>query len=333
MARIIDIHAHGAQDAAIDALSRGQCVAIPTETVYGLAADATNGVAVASIFEMKGRPRFNPLICHVDGLKMAETIGAFDPVSRKLAEHFWPGPLTLVVPRRVESDIHDLVTADLDTVAIRAPDGPSRAVITGFGKPLAAPSANRSGRISPTTAAHVSEEFADRDLLILDAGPARVGLESTIARVDGNRIILLRPGGVDADQLAAISGLPVEQAQANGRIEAPGMLESHYAPDAGVVIDVTRCPQAAALLAFGPDDGNGNGNGKDRSGASEMRNLSPTADLAQAAANLYSMLKELDSGKPSLIAVEPIPREGLGTAINDRLRRAAAPRDQENKAR
>ena len=327
MARIIDIHAHGAQDAAIDALSSGQCVAIPTETVYGLAADATNGVAVASIFEMKGRPRFNPLICHVDGLSMAETIGVFDPVSRKLAEHFWPGPLTLVVPRRVESDIHDLVTADLDTVAIRAPDGPSRAVITGFGKPLAAPSANRSGRISPTTAAHVSDEFADRDLLILDAGPARVGLESTIARVDGNRIILLRPGGVDADQLAAISGLLVERAQANGSIEAPGMLESHYAPDAGVALDVTDCPRDAALLAFGPDAG------KDRGKASVMRNLSPTADLAQAAANLYSMLKELDSGKPSLIAVEPIPREGLGTAINDRLRRAAAPRDQENKAR
>ncbi|MEZ5800046.1 MAG: Sua5 family C-terminal domain-containing protein, partial [Nitratireductor sp.] len=219
--------------------------------------------------------------------------------------------------------------ADLDTIAIRAPDGPSRTVITGFGKPLAAPSANRSGRISPTTAAHASGEFADRDLLILDAGPARVGLESTIARVDGNRIILLRPGGVGADQLAAISGLPVEQAQANGRIEAPGMLDSHYAPEAGVVLDVTRCPQAAALLAFGPDDGNG----KDRSGASEMRNLSPKADLAQAAANLYSMLKDLDSGNPTLIAVEPIPREGLGAAINDRLRRAAAPRGQENMAR
>ncbi|MCB1459345.1 MAG: threonylcarbamoyl-AMP synthase [Nitratireductor sp.] len=324
LARIAAISAATNRQAAVSELLAGHCVAIPTETVYGLAADATNGIAVASIFAMKGRPRFNPLICHVDTMKMAQSIGDFDEVSRKLADAFWPGPLTLVVLRRAGSNVHDLVTADLDSVAIRMPAGPSRGIITALGKPLAAPSANRSGRISPTSAQHVADEFADSDLLILDAGPARVGLESTIARVEGDQIILLRPGGVSAEQLQEAGGLPVVLAARDGPIVAPGMLKSHYAPDARVMLNATECPPDAALLAFG------SGDGKDRSRASSIQNLSPTGDLAEAAANLYSMMKELDGKGPSVIAVEPVPFDGLGLAINDRLIRAAAPRNAED---
>lgn len=327
MARIIDIASRDAQEAAIGELRAGRCIAIPTETVYGLAADATNGVGVATIFAMKGRPRFNPLICHVDGLAMAETIGVFDPVSRKLADHFWPGPLTLVVALRKDSDVHDLVTAGLDTVAIRAPAGPSQAVIHAFGKPLAAPSANRSGRISPTQARHVGDEYHDEPLLVLDAGPAKVGLESTIVKVGNGHIVLLRPGGICKEELEALSGLPVIEPQASTGIVAPGMLESHYAPEAGMVLDIRDCPQGAALLAFG------SGKGKDRSRASCIRNLSEAGDLAEAAAGLYSLMKELDAGHPKLIAVEPIPAEGLGVAINDRLKRAAAPRPDKDQTR
>ncbi|MEZ5871853.1 MAG: L-threonylcarbamoyladenylate synthase [Nitratireductor sp.] len=327
MARIIDIRERDAQEAAIGELRAGRCIAIPTETVYGLAADACNGVGVATIFAMKGRPRFNPLICHVDGLAMAETIGVFDPVSRKLANHFWPGPLTLVVSRRKDSGVHDLVTADLDTVAIRAPASPSRAVIAAFGKPLAAPSANRSGRISPTQAQHVGDEYRDEPLLVLDAGPARVGLESTIVKVEDGHIVLLRPGGISKEEIEALCGIPVIEPRAYSGIVAPGMLESHYAPEAGMVLDIRDCPQGAALLAFGSADG------KDRSRASSIRNLSQTGDLTEAAANLYSMMKELDAEHPALIAVETIPGAGLASAINDRLKRAAAPRPDKDETR
>jgi L-threonylcarbamoyladenylate synthase len=305
---------------ALQRLASGECIAIPTETVYGLAGDATNGMAVARIFEMKGRPRFNPLICHVSDVEMASRYGHMGTVARDLAAAFWPGPLTLVVPAIAASGISELATAGLATIGLRCPDSGARRLIADFGKPLAAPSANRSGRISPTTAQHVAEEFADADLLVLDGGPCREGIESTIVKVAGNELSLLRPGSITADQLEAASGLPV--ALSTGKtIEAPGMLASHYAPQAMVETNVTACPAGAALLAFGK--------GKDRyrSGACAMLNLSQSGDLREAAANLYAMLKQLDAGKPKLIVVEPIPNHGLGLAINDRLSRAAAPRE------
>jgi L-threonylcarbamoyladenylate synthase len=319
MARILAMGEAAAREAA-QRLAEGGCVAIPTETVYGLAADATNGLAVARIFEMKGRPRFNPLICHVASVGMAERHGAMDAAAKKLAARFWPGPLTLVVPSLPANAISDLATAGLTTIGLRCPDSSARGLIEAYGRPLAAPSANRSGRISPTTARHVADEFRDTDLLILDGGPCREGIESTIVKVEPKRLVLLRPGTVTAEELERESGLPVIAASGNS-IEAPGMMASHYAPDAGLQMNVARCPQGAALLAFGE------GAGREREGASAMLNLSPAGDLREAAANLYAMLKRLDAGHPSLIAVEPVPMEGLGIAINDRLSRAAAPRE------
>lgn len=305
---------------ALAALGGGACVAIPTETVYGLAADATNGIAVARIFEMKGRPRFNPLICHVADIAMAQGIGEMNATAMRLAGRFWPGPLTLVVPVRPDSKISELVTAGLSTIGLRCPGGPSRRLIAAFGRPLAAPSANRSGRISPTTAAHVAQEFAGTDLIVLDAGPCDVGIESTIVRVEDDRLVLLRPGAITAQELGAATGMAVEQ-PAGGAIEAPGMMASHYAPEAAVILDAVQCPPGAGLLAFG------GGEGRSRQASSIMRNLSAAGDLREAAANLYRMLKEIDAAHPALIAVEPIPRAGLGVAINDRLNRAAAPRE------
>lgn len=306
--------------AAKSRLDNGECVAIPTETVYGLAGDATNGIAVARIFEMKGRPRFNPLICHVADTDMAEQYGSFDAASLRLAKAFWPGPLTLVVPLRPENGISELATAGLATIGLRCPAGPARELISRLGRPLAAPSANRSGRISPTTAAHVAAEFSGSDLLVLDGGPCTVGIESTIVRVEPHRLVLLRPGAVTAADLESASGLSVVGYEGKA-IEAPGMMASHYAPDASVVTGVTLCPPAAALLAFGP------GKNRDRSAAGSVLNLSEKGDLREAAANLYAMLKRLDATRPPLIAVEAIPDTGLGLAINDRLARAAAPRE------
>lgn len=303
---------------ARDALAAGRCVALPTETVYGLAADATNGLAVARVFEMKGRPRFNPLIAHVADIEMARAHGAFDKVAELLAASFWPGPLTIVTRKRADSAIHDLVTAGLDTVALRMPKGIAHDVITAFGRPLAAPSANRSGRVSPTTAAHVAEEFADTDLLILDGGPCEVGIESTIVRVDDGRLTVLRPGLVTAEALAEVSGTAVSAAAAGSPVQAPGMLASHYAPRARLLLDAGTCPNGAALLAFG--------NGAAHRNAGPMLNLSPAADLREAAANLYHHIKELDATGAEIICVEPIPATGIGVAINDRLGRAAAPR-------
>ncbi|MCU0790599.1 MAG: L-threonylcarbamoyladenylate synthase [Nitratireductor sp.] len=319
MARIVPFN-EAAMAPALQALADGYCVAIPTETVYGLAADATNGLAVARIFEMKGRPRFNPLICHVADAAMAARYGEMDETAHRLAARFWPGPLTLVVPALPESGISELAMAGLGTVGLRCPDSPARALIAAFGKPIAAPSANRSGRISPTTAEHVAGEFADAGLLVLDGGPCREGIESTIVKVEPRRLVLLRPGSISKEALEAETGLPV--VAASGRaIEAPGMLASHYAPDAALRTNVTDCPPGAALLAFG------DGAGRNRKSASAMLNLSASGDLREAAANLYAMLKQLDCGHPSLIAVEPVPMEGLGIAINDRLARAAAPRE------
>ncbi len=301
-------------------LRSGALVAMPTETVYGLAADASNGRAVAAIYEAKGRPSFNPLIAHVADMAMAQEIAAFDPLSRKLAEHFWPGPLTLVLPLNVGAPISSLATAGLKTIGLRCPKGPAGELIRLLGRPLAAPSANSSGRISATSAEAVQVDIGDWIPLILDGGASPVGVESTIVKIENGKVRLLRPGGVSAEAIEAVTGQAVERADQRAAIEAPGMLASHYAPDAKVRLDAVRIMPGEALLAFGGRRGCGHEN------ARTILNLSPTGDLAEAAANLFAYLSALDKSGAATIAVEPIPGRGLGEAINDRLMRAAAPR-------
>ena len=302
-------------EAALADLEKGLCVAIPTETVYGLAADSTNGKAVAQIFAIKERPSFNPLICHVDGIEMAGKYGELSPLALRLAEAFWPGPLTIVVPLKTGAQIADLVTAGLGSIGLRHPKGISSDLISRFGKPLAAPSANRSGRVSPTTADHVAEEFPDIDLTILDQGACDVGLESTIVKVENETLTLLRPGAVTADMIKDVTGVKPEQ-PVGRKIEAPGMMESHYAPNARVHLNVTHCETSDAWLQFGAN----------APAHAQALNLSKTGDLIEAAANLYGMLKQLDKSGVERISVSPIPETGIGIAVNDRLRRAAAPR-------
>lgn len=305
------------------ALLAGEVVAIPTETVYGLAADATNGQAVARIFESKQRPSFNPLICHVTGIAMAERFASFDPLSRKLADAFWPGALTLVLPLRDDHAIHPLVTAGLDTVAVRAPQGFGAELIAAVGRPLAAPSANRSGRISPTTAQAVADSLGDAIPLVIDGGPTAVGVESTIVKVDGETVLLLRPGGVAAEEIEAVVGRSLVRAEANTAIQAPGMLASHYAPRAQMRLNADHVAPGEALLGFGPVRIAG------ADAAKEVLVLSEAADMKEAAANLFEFMSRLDAAGAATIAVEPIPSNGLGEAINDRLARAAAPRGEE----
>ncbi|WEX78216.1 L-threonylcarbamoyladenylate synthase [Sinorhizobium numidicum] len=323
MAEIIDtrIEPDRAIERACAILSEGEPVAIPTETVYGLAADATNADAISHIYEMKGRPRFNPLICHVSDIAMAEKHVEFDPISRRLAEVFWPGPLTLILRQRPESTVHALASAGLDTLGIRMPDGFSRQVIARFGRPLAAPSANTSGKISPTSAAHVEADLGSKLKLILDAGPAQIGLESTIIKLDDRKLRLLRPGGLDVAEVEALTGLTVERSETAGAaIEAPGMLASHYAPGAAVRLNAEDVRQGEALIRFG---------GKPLPGESEaaiVLELSPAGNLREAAANLFDYMKKADASGAATIAFGPIPAEGLGEAIVDRLQRAAAPR-------
>ena len=323
MADIVDTRteAEAALARACETLGRGVPVAIPTETVYGLAADATDPLAIARIYDMKGRPRFNPLICHMADLAMAERHAVFDPLSRKIAEAFWPGPLTLVVPIRPESPIHPLARAGLDTVGIRVPRGFAGRLLAAYGRPLAAPSANRSGRISPTTARHVADDFGPRLELVLDGGPAVVGLESSIFKVEGETIRLLRPGGLDAAEVARLTGREVLRAdKAGAAIEAPGMLASHYAPDAPVRLDARDVRPGEVLIRFGgvPLPGEAE--------AALVLDLSPGGDLAEAAANLFGYMKQADAAGARSIAFSPIPDTGLGEAINNRLQRAAAPR-------
>ncbi|WEX08110.1 L-threonylcarbamoyladenylate synthase [Chelativorans sp. AA-79] len=300
-------------------LAAGEPVAIPTETVYGLAADATDGEAVARIFEAKGRPRFNPLIAHVADMEMARRIAVFSPLAERLAESFWPGPLTLVLPHRENYGIHPLVTAGLDTIALRCPQGFGREVIARLGRPLAAPSANISGRVTGTTAQAVNASLGDRIRLVVDGGPAKVGLESTIIKVLGDELTLLRPGGLAVEEIERLTGEAVKRG-ATG-VQAPGMLASHYAPHTGIRLDAAEVRPGEALLAFGPDRALGAEN------AAKMLNLSPAGDLREAAANLFAHLSALDAAGCQTIAVEPVPRHGLGEAINDRLTRAAAPRE------
>jgi L-threonylcarbamoyladenylate synthase len=305
---------------AAAALRDGRLVAFPTETVYGLGADATNGLAVASIFEAKGRPRFNPLIVHVAAIGAADRLAVLDDRARRLAAAFWPGPLTLVLPRRADCPVSELATVGLDTIAIRVPAHPvALALIEAAGVPVAAPSANRSGRVSATTAAHVAADLGAAVSVILDGGAAEHGLESTVLDASGGAIAVLRPGAVTGEAIAAAIGvLPVRSEVHAARPSSPGRLESHYAPRAAVRLGVSAPVKGEALLAFGakvpPHDG-------------PVLNLSASGDLRQAAAGLFAALRTLDATGASTIAVMPIPDTDLGVAINDRLRRAAAPRD------
>lgn len=302
-------------------LAQGGLVAFPTETVYGLGADASNGLAVAGIYSVKGRPTFNPLIIHLPTADMAWYFGVASEAARKLAAAFWPGPLTLVLPLRPGADIEPLALAGLSTIALRVPSHPvAQALLKEAGRPIAAPSANRSGHVSPTSASHVLAEFGDDVPVILDGGDTEVGLESTIVDLTGPEPVLLRPGGVTREAIERVLGAPLSDRtpSSSDTPNAPGQLESHYAPAAAVRLDASAMRPGEALLAFGdplPHDG-------------PMLNLSPSENLAEAAANLFSFLRRLDAAGAATIAVMPIPRHGLGEAINDRLARAAAPRQQ-----
>ena len=294
-------------EAAITLLRAGQIVALPTETVYGLAADAADGDAIARIYAAKGRPSFNPLIVHVSGVAMAETLVEIPPLARDLIRRFWPGALTLVLPLKPGARIASLVTAGLPTLAVRCPAHPvMQAVIAGLGRPLAAPSANASGRISATTAVHVAASLGDRVPLIVDGGPTSAGLESTIVAIDGERATLLRPGAIPAEAL----GIALEVAGAT--ITAPGQLASHYAPSQPLRLNALTASQTEFHIGFGAVAGD--------------LNLSVAANLAEAAANLFAALHTAEASESHGIAVAPIPATGLGVAINDRLHRAAAPR-------
>jgi len=298
-------------------LSAGELVAFPTETVYGLGADATQDRAVAAIFEVKQRPSFNPLIVHFPSRAQAAREVVFDARAEALAQRFWPGPLTLVLPRRAESRISLLVSAGLDSLAVRVPAHPvAQALLKAAGRPLAAPSANLSGRVSPTTAVHVAEQLGAAVPLILDGGPCAVGLESTVVDLTGTVPALLRPGGVTREELEAAIG-PLAEADRDAQPRGPGQLESHYAPALPLRLEATSVGPDEALLAFGPEV---------PAGAAETLNLSPRGDLREAAANLFAHLRALDRPGRAAIAVMPVPEVGLGVAINDRLRRAAAPR-------
>ncbi len=316
--RVIAASEDTAREAA-RCLAAGGLVAFPTETVYGLGADATDGVAVARLYQAKGRPAFNPLIAHVPDLAAAQRLARFSAAALRLAQAFWPGPLTLVLPKAQSCDVADLALAGLDSIAVRVPDHDvARNILSAFGKPIVAPSANRSGHVSPTTAQHVLGDLRGRIDLIVDGGATPVGVESTIVACL-ERPALLRPGGLPRDAIERLLGHPLAEAQIDAEDAplAPGMLASHYAPRARLRLDARDLRPGEALLAFGPPlPGN----------AGATRNLSEAANLIEAAANLFSHLRALDAAGATAIAVMPVPNDGLGEAINDRLRRAAAPR-------
>jgi L-threonylcarbamoyladenylate synthase len=307
-------------------LAAGGLVGFPTETVYGLGADATNPTAIARLYQAKGRPAFNPLIAHVGDLQAARQIAHFDATALALAEAFWPGPLTLVLPKTGDCAVADLATAGLDTVAIRIPSHPlARQILRAFGGPVVAPSANLSGHVSPTTAAHVQSDLAGRIDLIVDGGPVAVGVESTIVGCF-DAPMLLRPGGLPRGEIERVLGRTLLQPPDDpdgdtGQPLAPGMLASHYAPRTPVRLNADRVEPGEALLAFGPDAVRG------MDTATAMMNLSSAGDLAEAAAHLFGYLRALDAVGARAIAVMPVPHHGLGEAINDRLRRAAVGRD------
>jgi L-threonylcarbamoyladenylate synthase len=305
------------RDAAV-MLRFGHLVAFPTETVYGLGADATNGEAVARIFTAKGRPRFNPLIVHVLRMDRAEPLVEFDPLSLKLAKAYWPGPLTLVLPKTPDCPIADLATAGLETLAIRVPrHETASALLAAADRPLAAPSANRSGHVSPTTAEHVASDLGDRVAMILNGGPTPVGIESSIVTVEAGEPVLLRAGGVPVEAIREVVGLPVRivSHETAARPNAPGRLASHYATKARLRLNADAPREGEAWLGFGSG-------GPEADGLRAL-NLSPRGDLIEAAVRLFAALRTLDRSGVEAIAVAPIPETGLGLAINDRLRRAA----------
>lgn len=310
-----------ATDAAIDEaaalLRAGRLVAFPTETVYGLGGDATDDRAVAAIFAAKGRPSFNPLISHIPDVARARELALFTPLAEKLAAAFWPGPLTMVLKRRADCPVSHLACAGLDTIALRVPAHPvAKRLLEATGRPVVAPSANPSGRVSPTSAAHVAEGLAGRLALVLDGGPCAIGLESTVVDATGERAVLLRPGGVTLEALERVAGPVITPESDPNAPTSPGQLASHYAPALPVRLNATEVRPGEALLAFGPP----------LPGAAVTMNLSETGNLEEAAANLFALLRALDRPGLAGIAVMRVPEAGLGLAINDRLRRAAAPR-------
>jgi len=311
--------------AAARCLDGGGLVAFPTETVYGLGGDATNGEVVARLYEAKGRPPFNPLISHVLDAAAARRLGCCDTAAERLAAAFWPGPLTLVLPRTPDCPIAELATAGLDTIAVRVPNHPvARDLLAAFGRPIVAPSANRSGQISPTNAQHVLTDLGGRIDLIIDGGPTTVGIESTIVACLGEPL-LLRPGGVPRAEIERVLGRALTERHGPGHDEAeaplaPGQLASHYAPKTPLRLEAREVNAGEALLAYGsvlPA-------GAER--AAHILNLSSGGELIEAAANLFSYLRALDAAGAAAIAVMPVPHDGLGEAVNDRLKRAAAPR-------
>ena len=310
---------------AVRCLAAGGLVAFPTETVYGLGADATDAVAVARLYAAKGRPAFNPLICHVADAAAARALAHLDADAERLAAAFWPGPLTLVLPKASDCPVAELATAGLDSIAVRVPrHAVAQEILQEFGKPIVAPSANRSGHVSPTTAAHVLADLRGRVDLIVDGGATPVGIESTVVACLGEPM-LLRPGGVPSEAIERALGRPlarpaVEAASSHNAPLAPGMLASHYAPRTPLRLDAAGVEAGEALLAFGPKAVPG------AERAVRALNLSPRGDLIEAAANLFAHLRALDAAGAPCIAAMPVPREGLGEAINDRLARAAAPR-------
>lgn len=328
--RVIEAKSIDAGSAAIEQAARtlaaGGLVAFPTETVYGLGADATNGAAVARLYEAKGRPSFNPLIAHVADASAAPALARFDPAAERLAAAFWPGPLTLVLAKRANCPVAELATAGLDTIAVRVPGHPlARAILAAFGRPVVAPSANRSGHVSPTTAQHVLADLRGRIELVVDGGPTPMGLESTIvACLDG--AVLLRPGALPRAEIERVVPLAATRPAAAARADpdevptAPGQLASHYAPRARLRLGARSVAAGEALLAFGAAPVRG------AERAAMVLNLSARGDLIEAAANLFSHLRTLDAAGVKTIAAMPVPQAGLGEAINDRLTRAAAPR-------
>jgi L-threonylcarbamoyladenylate synthase len=308
--RTVPADAAGIAEAAA-LLAAGSIAAVPTETVYGLAADAANGEAVARVYAAKGRPAFNPLIVHVADRAMAARYAGFDALAERLAAAFWPGPLTLVLPLAPDAPVAALVTAGLPTVALRVPAHPAmQGVIRALGRGVAAPSANASGQLSPTRAAHVLQSLQGRVPLVLDAGPCSAGLESSIVAVIDGEARLLRPGATPREAIEAITGTPLASASAEEKVSAPGMLQSHYAPRRPLRIDCTTADSDAFHIGFGQIPGDAS--------------LSPSGDLAEAAARLFDLLHTADASGRASIAVAPVPPHGLGAAINDRLRRAAA---------
>jgi len=294
------------------AIQAGDIVAFSTETVYGLGADATNNQAVAKIFKTKGRPRFNPLIVHVLNENDAKNLVSWNTAANKLARAFWPGPLTLVLPRLPGCKVSFLASAGLDTLAIRVPShNLARKLLSSTDCPIAAPSANKFGRMSPTTALHVDEEFGPELTLILDGGPCALGLESTVVDLTTKRPVLLRPGSITNEEIGAVIG-PIATATQHSKIKSPGMLDRHYAPKASLRLNVNAPVDGEVLVGFGPLAPDG------------AVNLSPAGDLLEAATNFFSTLRELDSAGNKKLAIMPIPTSGLGLAINDRLKRAAS---------